>query len=66
MARARVTTPEWRRRREWLVTLVAVAVAALGGLVAAHFGTPHAWEGSPATTSSPTSTTSPGPFVVNP
>jgi hypothetical protein len=66
MARARVTTPERRRRREWLLTLAAVALAATAGLLAAHFGTRRAWEGSPAITSSPTSTTNPGPFVVNP
>jgi hypothetical protein len=66
MARARVTTPERRRRRERLLMLVAAACAAIAGLLAAHFGTHRAWEGSPAITSSPTSTSSPGPFVVNP
>jgi hypothetical protein len=66
MARARVTTPKWRRRRERLLMLVAAACAAIAGLLAAHFGTHRVWESSPAITSSSTSTTSPGPFVVNP
>jgi len=66
MARAHVTTPERRRRRERWLTVVALACAAIAGLVAAHFGTHRAWERSPAIASSPSTTSSPGPFVVNP
>jgi hypothetical protein len=66
MARARVTTPERRRRRERGLMAGAAACAAIAGLLAAHFGTHRVWEVSPAITSNPTSTSSPGPFVVNP
>jgi hypothetical protein len=59
MAEARATIQKRRRQRERRGALAAVALAAIAGLLAAHFGTRRAWEYSPATTSSPTSTSVP-------
>jgi hypothetical protein len=53
MVRARTTTPKRRRSREWLGILAVLALAAVCGLVAAHFGTHRSWE----TPSGKTSTT---------
>ncbi len=44
MVRARTTTPKRRRSREWLGILAVLALAAVCGLVAAHFGTRRSWE----------------------
>ncbi len=61
MTRAPATTPKRRRKRERLAQLAVVLVAAISGLVAAHFGTPRVWENTHA--SSPSTTASSVPFV---
>ncbi len=51
MARARTTTSNRRPQRErWRIAGVVV-LAAVSGLVAAHFGTRRAWENAPVPTS---------------
>jgi hypothetical protein len=59
MTPTRATSPKHRRRRERKGLVVVVALAAASGLVAAHFGTRHAWENSPGGTSGTTSTSVP-------
>jgi ferric-dicitrate binding protein FerR (iron transport regulator) len=44
MVRARTTTPKRRRSREWMGVLAVLALAAVCGLIAAHFGTRRSWE----------------------
>jgi peptidoglycan/LPS O-acetylase OafA/YrhL len=61
MTRARATTANRRRRRERWGAAAVVAVATLAGLFAAHFGTPRAWEKTPAVAPSPTSVSSVAP-----
>jgi hypothetical protein len=60
MTRARATTHKRRRHREVWATLAVIALAAVSGLAAAHFGTHRAWENLPATT--PTSTSVPNAY----
>jgi hypothetical protein len=59
MTPTRATSPKPRRRRERKGLVAVVALAAASGLVAAHFGTRHAWENAPAGTPGPTSTSVP-------
>jgi hypothetical protein len=59
MARTRATTPKRRRQRERWGAAAAVALAAIAGLLAAHFATRRAWEGSPGIVPSHTSTSVP-------
>ena len=59
MTPTRATSPKPRRRRERKGLVAVVALAAASGLVAAHFGTRHAWENAPAGTPSTTSTSVP-------
>lgn len=59
MTPTRATSPKPRRRRERKGLVAVVALAAASGLVAAHFGTRHAWENAPARTPGPISTSVP-------
>jgi hypothetical protein len=61
MAQARATIHKLRRQHERRGAVAVVALAAIAGLLAAHFGTRRAWESSPATT--PGSTSTSVPFV---
>ena len=61
MARARETIDKRRRLRERLIAVAAFGLAAVSGLLAAHFGTRRAWESTP----SPSRSTSTSvPFVA--
>jgi hypothetical protein len=44
MVRAHTPTPKRRRSREWLGIVAVLALAAVCGLLAAHFGTRRSWE----------------------
>jgi hypothetical protein len=59
MTRAPATIPERRRKREGWEAMAAIGLAAIAGLVAAHFGTRQSWENPSAPVSTPTSV----PFV---
>jgi hypothetical protein len=61
MARARATIDKRRRLRERLIAVAAFGLAAISGLLAAHFGTRRAWEDAPAPR--PRSTSTSVPFV---
>jgi hypothetical protein len=59
MTRPRSTTPGSGRQREGWGVLAVIVLAAISGLLAAHFGTHRAWENPSASTSTSTSTSVP-------
>ena len=59
MTRPRATIPRRRRQREGWGVLLVIVLAAICGLLAAHFGTHRAWEKPSASTATSTSV----PFI---